>query len=84
MDRKFSSILDELTVAPIRDRDVFIEQRGEQVVASFINLIKLINESYAHDVSLDLNKRLINAIRTGDVDKFKRGIKGLGKSGRES
>ncbi len=75
MDRKFTSILDELTYAPIRDRDLFIEHRAEQVIASITNLMKLIRESYNEEVAADLNKRLLNSIKNGDNEKFRRGIK---------
>jgi len=75
VDRKFTSILDELSHAPIRDRDLFIEHRAEQVIASFTNLMKLIRESYAEETAADLHKRLLNAVKTGDEEKFRRGIK---------
>lgn len=79
MDRKFTSILDELTTSPRLERDIFIEQRGQQVIASFLNLTKLIQESYDSDTAADLTKRLLNAVRTGDEEKFRRGIKQVKK-----
>ena len=79
MDRKFTSILDELRHSPIRDRELFIEQRADQLIASYQNLIKLINESYGDTVAGDLNKRLANAVKSGDAEKFRRGIKSAKK-----
>lgn len=79
MDRKFTSILDELRHAPIRDRECFIEHRADQLVASYQNLVKLINESYGEEIAADLNKRLANAIKSGDGEKFRRGIKSVKK-----
>jgi hypothetical protein len=79
VDRKFSSILDELTHSPLRDREMFIEHRADQVIASINNLVKLIKESYTEEVAADLNKRLINSIKSGDSEKFRRGIKSVKK-----
>ncbi len=76
MDRKFTSIIDELCdYTPRRDKDLFIESRAMQVIASFSHLVKLINESYDEDTAADLTKRLINAARTGDEAKFCRKMK---------
>ena len=75
MDRKFSSILDELAHSPLRDRELFIEHRADQVIASFNNLVKLIKESYGEEIAADLNKRLLNSVKSGDAEKFRRGIK---------
>lgn len=83
MDRKFSSILDELRHAPIRDREVFIEQRADQLIASYQNLVKLITESYNDEVAGDLIKRLGNSVKTGDSEKFRRGIKSAKKGNNE-
>jgi len=79
VDRKFSSILDELTHSPLRDREMFIEHRADQVIASINNLVKLIRESYTEEVAADLNKRLMNSIKSGDSEKFRRGIKSVKK-----
>ncbi len=79
MDRKFSSILDELTHSPLRDRELFIEHRADQVIASYNNLMKLIKESYGEEVAADLTKRLLNSIKSGDAEKFRRGIKSVKK-----
>ncbi|RYE98789.1 MAG: hypothetical protein EOO77_36600 [Oxalobacteraceae bacterium] len=81
MDRKFTSLLDELSHSPIRDKSAFIEHRGEQCIASVVNLMKLLRESYPEEVATDLCKRLINGIRTGDAEKFKRGVKATKKKG---
>ncbi len=79
VDRKFSSILEELAHSPLRDREFFIENRADQVIASFNNLVKLINESYGEEIASDLNKRLINSLKSGDAEKFRRGIKSVKK-----
>ena len=81
LDKKFSSIVEELSdYAPVRNRDLFIESRAEQVMASVNHLLKLIRESYDQETADDLTKRLINAMRTSDENKFRRGMRNLRES----
>lgn len=75
MDRKFTSILDELSTAPIRNKEQFIEHRAEQAIAAIQNLRKLLRETFNKEIAADLDKRLINAIKTDDAEKFRRGLK---------
>ena len=80
-NNKFRSLLDELSdIAPVRDRDLFIESRAQQVIASVSHLLKLIRESYDEETAANLEKRLINSIRTEDEDKFRRGIRAIRES----
>jgi hypothetical protein len=75
LDRKFSSLLDELNgYAPRRDRDLFIESRAQQLIASATHLINLIEEAYDADTADELKRRLFNSIKTGDEGKFRRKI----------
>lgn len=81
MNKQFRSLIDELSdYAPARDKDLFIESRGQQAIASVLNLIRLINENYDDETAADLQKRLINSIRTGDETKFRRGIRNIRES----
>ncbi len=75
MDRKFTSLLEELSSAPIRNKEQFIEHRAEQAIAAIQNLRKLLRESFTEDAAADLDKRLINAIKTDDPEKFRRGLR---------
>lgn len=75
MDRRFSSILDELNDIVPRQREAFVDSRARQVVASACNLMRLIEESYDAETADDLKRRLFNSIRTGDSEKFSRRIK---------
>jgi hypothetical protein len=78
---KFRSLVDELTdYAPVKDRDLFIESRAEQVMASVSHLMRLIRESYDEETADDLTKRLINSIRSDDNNKFRRGIRQIRES----
>ena len=81
VNKKFVSILDELTdYAPLKDRDLFIESRAQQLIASATHLLKLIKESYDFDTADDLSKRLIRAIATNDEDKFRRKVRAIRES----
>ena len=76
MKRKTRSILEEINaMAPKRDRKQLVESNAEHIIVTEINLIDLINESFDVETASDLNKRLINSIRTKDPKKFKRGIR---------
>lgn len=84
MDRKLSSIVDELSnYVPRRDRDLFIESRAQQVIASATNLIALLEENYDPEMAEELTRRLINSIKSGDEQKFRRKIRQI-REGREA
>lgn len=83
MSKRFTSILDELNYVPQANRDLFVEGRAQQVIASFTNLMRLIEESYDPATATDLQKRLVNALRTQNSEKFSRKIRSLGKDGDE-
>ena len=73
MKRKTRSILEEINaMANKRDKKHIVESNGQQVIQTAINLIDLINESFDVETAADLNKRLINAIRTQDPVSSKR------------
>lgn len=75
------SLLSELTdYAPKRDRDLFIESRAQQVIASAVHLLKLIRESYDAETAEDLSKRLVRSIVSEDDEKFRRRIRTIKKA----
>ena len=75
MKRKTRSILEEINaMSPKRDKKHIVESNAQQIIVTAINLINLINESFDVETAADLNKRLINSIRTKDPKKFARGI----------
>lgn len=81
MDKKLNGIVDSLLdYAPQRNRDLFIESRGQQVIASAIHLIRLIRESYDPEIADDLTKRLIRSITSEDEDKFRRKLRVIRES----
>lgn len=74
--RKSRSIIEELNKISVdRDRNHVVENRGEHVINSAINLIEQIERHYDSDTAKDLTNRLINSIRSKDHNKFSRGIK---------
>lgn len=76
MDKKFASILDELDkFVPDREKHVVIESRARNVIASAINLMKLINESFSAEDADELQRRLLNSIKGEDENKFIRKIR---------
>jgi hypothetical protein len=83
MRKSTRSILQELSDLGIsRDKDQVIESRGSNLIESAINLLSLIKENYDLETASELERRFLNAIRSGDPAKFKRGIKKIqeGKS----
>lgn len=78
MQKKSRSILDELDTLLIhKDRENLVESRATHVIQGAINLINYIRENYNAEQSGELERRLINSIRTQEPDKFKRGVRRL-------
>jgi hypothetical protein len=76
MKRQTRSILEELnSVVLERDRKHLIEQRGNNIITSAINLIEEIYRNYDAETAGDLERRLVNSIRGRDSKKFKRGCR---------
>lgn len=75
---KPSNFLDELDkFVPAKSKHTVIESRATHVIASAVNLVHLIKESYPADEAEDLIKRLYRSIISEDDRKFKRKIKDL-------
>lgn len=79
MQSKTRSILDELSEIRLTksnlDKGYIVESRGLNVINSCINLINTIRESYSEEAAIDLERRLLNSIKSQDTSKFSRGIK---------
>ena len=76
MRKSTRSILQELSDLGVnRNKDLIIESRGTSIIESAINLINLIRENYDLETASELERRFLNAIRTAETAKFKRGIK---------
>ena len=76
MQKRARSILDELdTLLVHKDRENLVESRAGHVIQGAINLIKYIRENYDATQADELERRLINSIRTQEPEKFKRGVR---------
>lgn len=58
-----------------KDRENFVEARATNVIQGAINLLQFIRENYDIDTAQELERRLINSIRSGEPSKFSRGIR---------
>lgn len=80
MQKKTRSILDELDNLyeekyAERDRRYVIESRASNIIASAIRLIEQIESEYPVEQAENLTRKLLNAIRTKDADKFSRSVR---------
>ena len=74
MQKRARSILDELdTLLVHKDRENLVESRASHVIQGAINLINYIRENYEPAQAEELERRLLNSIRTQEPEKFKRG-----------
>lgn len=78
LQKRARSILDELdTLIVHKDRENLVESRATHVIQGAINLINYIRENYDAEQAGELERRLLNSIRTQEPDKFKRGVRRL-------
>lgn len=76
MKKLTRSLLQEINdLVPQRDMHFFVESKAVQAIASVQNLLRVIEENYTPDEALDLTKRLFNSMKSGDQEKFRRGIR---------
>jgi len=81
MKKKTRSILEELeSMHHARDSRYVIESRAENIIASAINLIDLIEETYTTEEAVDLTRKLLNSIKQKDSLKFKRSMGRINES----
>ena len=78
MQKRTRSILDELANIGIeRDKESLIESRASNVIAGAIHLVNYIKEHYDAETAAELERRLLNSIRSQDPLKFTRGVRRL-------
>lgn len=76
MHKRTRSILDELAHLPVnKDKENLVESRAGHVIQGAINLINYIKENYTAEQADELERRLLNSIRSQDPNKFARGIR---------
>lgn len=85
MSNSSKTIFEELSaLSRTRNVDGLIETRGMNIVEGAINLIALMRQQLTEKEALDLERRLLNSIRSGDSQKFKRGMSRIKKSRNKS
>lgn len=81
MEKARKSLFEELNnMASSKDTERMVEQKGENLIASAINLMEYIDSHFSEEDAFDLKKRLVNSIKTSDPRKFKRGINTIRKN----
>jgi len=81
MKHKTRSILEELELMHhARDSRYVIENRAENIIASAINLIELMEETYTEAEVEDLTRKLLNSIKLKNSLKFKRSLGRINES----
>ncbi len=76
MQKKTRSLLEELDLLRLhKDKENLVESRANHVITGAINLINFIRENYDKEQAEELERRLINSIRSQDTAKFSRGVK---------
>jgi len=81
MQKKTRSILEELDsiyndrYAETTERRYIVESRASNVIASATRLMEQIEELYTPDEAEALHKKLLNAIRLRDPQKFARSVR---------
>lgn len=81
MQKQTRSLLEEITnIVPQRDKESFVENKAVNIIAGTRYLVEYIQQNFTPEQSDDLLKRLFNSLRTGDENKFRRGIKQIKES----
>ena len=76
MKRKTRSLLEELNDFAVNKRaENVVESRANHVIESAINIVEMIRTNFENETAQDLEKRFYNSIKSGDPNKFMRGIK---------
>lgn len=76
MQKKTRSLLEELeSIGNNRDIKHVIESRAHNIITSAINLLEFMNKHYDKGTCEILERKLINAIRVKDQEKFAKSIR---------
>ena len=85
MQKKTLTLLEELeNMHRERDSRYVIESRADNIIASAINLLNLISETYNERETDDLTRKLLNSIKNRDSLKFKRSLGRINESKRNN
>ena len=85
MVKKTSSLFQELDqVIPEQNRYRLIESKGDHLIASTVNFLRLIRENFSEADANLLEKRFFSAVRNEDFRRFERGMKRIKESKDET
>ena len=81
MVKKSSSLFEELNqVIPDQNRYRLVESKGDHLIASAVNFLRLLRENFNEEEATLLEKRFFSAIRNEDFRRFERGVKKIRES----
>lgn len=81
MHKKTRSIFEELDgiyterYSKLEERKYIVESRANNVIVSAVRLMEQIEELYDQEQADNLHRKLLNAIRLRDPDKFSRSVR---------
>jgi hypothetical protein len=76
MQKKTKSLLEELeSIGNNRDINHIIESRANNVIASAINLLELINKHYSNEKAEILERKLLSSIKSKDQRRFSKSLR---------
>lgn len=85
MKKRTRSILEELsTLGTRRTTELLIENRGQNIIESAVNLLALVKQQFNEEEAAEIERRFLNAIRTGDPRKFSRSVRKIQESKKTS
>lgn len=75
MKKRTRGILEELSAIGRKNHsEEWLGTTGNNIIESSINLLSKIHELYDEETAVDLERRFINSIRSGNPKKYKTGI----------
>jgi F0F1-type ATP synthase membrane subunit b/b' len=76
MQKKTRSLLEELDSMYVeRDRRLLIENRANTLIQNAIRLLEEIDQEYTAEQAENLTRKLVNAIRNREPEKFVRSVR---------
>ncbi len=80
MQKQTRSLLEELeTISRERDTKHIIESRANNIIASAIHLMEVIERNFTPEQAAILEKKLLIAIKNRDGEKFSKSLKRSGQ-----
>lgn len=78
--KSVKNLIDEIDrIIPERSKHQIVEARAQNAIASCMNLMQMISESFSPEQAEELNKRLLSSIKNKDPNRFMRKVKEIQK-----